>query len=382
MNFTYPRFLELLRDTRDQRYSRSDAAYLLIDYFRDPSFARGIFAPGNQEEVRKYQTEMFAIIITKRCMRALIQVFEIEDPETFDRNVAAFVYCVATRATTEYHKRMSTLRSEETKIDHGNSNHLSRAELNRLNDQVDEMGERISTLVDISKKIVKHDAKKIARESGLDRGFVAAALCFAPKQYIEKYQIGYFMSVFCKGLYQYVFDTKMETADIRWKPMIREYIGDKFIYEAAISIILEGCGRIKNFMDKNTGAKDPYVKECWDSLTRWALKVLESSTSDEQKHMLSLYIKKLQKNLLNGQDDLRLDLLRLPEDQYPNLVEMIDEFRGKITDVMNMASDKKEQQEEQRSSLRDTFDLPEVDPNASADVKTDSVTGEKLVPMD
>ena len=61
---------------------------------------------------------------------------------------------------------------------------------------------------------------------------------------------------------------------------------------------------------------------------------------------------------------------------------MIDEFRGKITDVMNMASDKKEQQEEQRSSLRDTFDLPEVDPNASADVKTDLVTGEKLVPMD
>jgi hypothetical protein len=102
--------------------------------------------------------------------------------------------------------------------------------------------------------------------------------------------------------------------------------------DVATFVLLEGVHRI----DKYRNSED--VRECWDSLTTFALKELNDSPEQVRQQMIELYIKRIDRMFSNKAFDLRVNLTDLDEDSFPKLVKTVDKYADKIVSILSRGS--------------------------------------------
>ena len=77
------------------------------------------------------------------------------------------------------------------------------------------------------------------------------------------------------------------------------------------------------------------MRECWDSLTTFALKELNDAPDQIRNQMIELYIKRIDKMFSSKSYDLRVNLLKIDDFSFPKLVDTIDKYADKITAIVS-----------------------------------------------
>ncbi len=336
--FNYPRFIDFLQSVRDRDYTKEAAADILLDYFDDPSFGAAFYSPNpdiDQEKLRKYQKEIYELLGTRRMMGILIDSIELEGCDCFDRTTACFLYSVAYRAMQASNHRLKDARDAEKSLDAGYTQKYSRSDIEKIEQGASEINDRAYDLLRICKKIVRRDAKRIEADTNLNRDFASQLLLYVPKtNFIENHQIGLYMNTILRGLYGYVHANRVSTENVKWDKVFQYILGEKSIYEAATSILLEGNNRIDQYCDKN-GEIDPYVEEAWDTLSQFALEALEKSPADIQSHMMDLYTKKVNRMISNGSKDIRVNMLKISPNRYPELTSAVSKYSDRLKELLD-----------------------------------------------
>ena len=75
------------------------------------------------------------------------------------------------------------------------------------------------------------------------------------------------------------------------------------------------------------------IREVWDSLTGYALEVLENADATSRSHMLDLYAKIVGTMNSSNSEDLRVDLTKIDEEYFPNIARSVRSIADKLTSL-------------------------------------------------
>lgn len=320
--FDYDKTLDVLKDFK--RINPKKRRKVITALFYDDSFIEWLFQPKSVPNLTEMVTDMYAEFTKPVTMLAMIDAVKEEGFSEFTRSHATFMFSVANIAIQGNNEMLEEI-SEKKK-----SGEYSSKECRRLIDRIDERNEIISKLIKVSRKIIKRDATRLARESRLPKYIGVAALTSIPEtKYIDNYKVPVYMNTLTNTIYSEVNRNGEFDDGVKWRVFFKEVFGKDNVAEVATYILLEGVHRI----DKYENSDD--VRECWNSLTSFALRQLDEIPTQLRNQMVELYIKKIDKMFKNNSIDLRVDMLNLDEDIFPNLVKTIDKYADKILAVLN-----------------------------------------------
>ena len=119
---------------------------------------------------------------------------------------------------------------------------------------------------------------------------------------------------------------------VHWKPLFKTIFGVENIPSVAVSILLEGAHHIDKYRESDNLI---CVRDCWDSLTKFALNELEECPDKVRSQMIELYLKKAE-NLINRRNgrptDLRVNLTRLPN-EFRNVIRTVDFYKNQFDSI-------------------------------------------------
>ena len=313
-----------LDELEESKYmSKKKRRRMMRSFLFDDDFIKWLFQPEKIPNLNEIVSSMYHELTKPRNMEALIDAIEDEGYHEFNRSHATFLTSVANIAINDNN---SALKENDKLRKNGD---LSRRETIRKNDEINEKNEIIADLLKVSRKIIKRDAIRLARECHLPKYITMTAFTMVPDpKYIGKFQIGYYLNNLFNIIYSEVDRNGSFDRSVRWRVFFKEIFGKDNVVEAATFILLEGVNRI----DKYDNRSD--VRTCWDSLTTFALRSLEDAPKMLRTQMLELYIKRIEKMFANKSFDLRVDLLNINEDTFPNLADTITTYAEKIASIL------------------------------------------------
>lgn len=323
---------DLLRTLEDvKEMSGKQLKKFFKKLFKSKSYLYWIFKPDvdDRAKIKKQQEKVYQILAKPKCIKAIIEGIESEGSETYSRAAAAHLYALSNLAKKIGVDRVNEVADARKAGDIGD---------NKAKDEKKKAEKYISLveeLEDLVKEINKKDAKRLAKKSKLPKKICILAMHSVPEpEYIDRYKIGHYLNNLLTRIYNHVEESdnysdyfNSDNIDYRWEEFFKAVFGEKNDVEVATFVLLEGVHRIKDY-------KNGAVKECWDSLTKWALKTLEKAPEQIATQMVELYIKRIDKMFANGSFDLRANLLKLSKDLFPSLTKIVDRYSDKIQAIV------------------------------------------------
>lgn len=289
-----------------------------------------LFMPNDVEKTVSvdYIKEFYNKMTTSQVINAIAGLLARTDPGDVDRTRATFLTSLCNMAIE---RNNSTLIDAE-KMKKKDS--LTSSQLRDISEAVEEINEDIVSIMKFIKKNAKYEARRLSDVTGLPVYVCRLGLTTIPeKKYIDKFKVGFYLNKFLTQVYSDVNEFgSFSTYDIEWDVFFKNLFGEDYLLEVCTFILLEGVGKIDKY--KNSSE----VKACWNSLTDFALKELNSAKKEDAQKMIELYIKRIERMFQNRAYDLRVDLTKIPELSYPKLAKVISDYAGKITDIVEKAS--------------------------------------------
>ena len=319
--FDYDKTLDKLKDFK--HISPKKRRKVIKNLFYNEDFISWLFQPEKVPNLTEMVSDMYAEFTKPVCMKAMIDAVKEEGYYEFTRSHATFMYSVANIAIQGNNEMLNEIAKEKKE---GN---ISRSEANRVADRIDDANEIIASLLKVSKKIIKRDAIRLSRSCRLPRYITIAALTSVPEpKYVDRFKIGFYLNNLFNTIYSDVEANGEFERGVKWRVFFKEVFGSDNVVEAATFVLLEGVHRI----DRYKNSED--VKECWDTLTSFALKELNDAPNQIRQQMIELYIKRIDKMFKNRSFDLRVDLTELNKNKFPDLFKTVEKYTDKIVSIL------------------------------------------------
>lgn len=319
--FEYESALYLLQDFKRMRPKKRRKVIKALFY--DEDFIKWLFQPKKVPNLNTQVTDMYAEFTKPVVMDAMVDAIKEEGYHEFTRSHATFLFSVANIAIQGNNEMLDEISKKKK------AGTLSSREIRERMDRVDDSNDTVADLLKVAKKIIKRDASKLARETRLPKYVCITALHSVPEvEYVDRYKIGFYLNNLLNSIYSDVEANGDFEKHVRWKAFFREVFGEENVVEAATFILLEGVHRV----DKYRNSDD--VRECWDSLTSFALRELNDAPQKLRQQMIELYIKRIDKMFANRSFDLRVNLLDLSKRLFPELSDTVDKYSDKISEIL------------------------------------------------
>lgn len=319
--FDYEFTLETLENIGEMKSTK--AQKFLRNLLQDETFTEWLFQPKQVPNINELISGLYVRFTKPKMIKLLVEMFEEEGTSDFTRSHATFIYSLCNIGIQSNNDRITEIANQKKKGE------INGKDADRLNEKILKYNEYISNLLKIAKKIIKKDAKQLARESSVPRYICNTALHSVPEyKYVDRFKIGYYLNNLLNNIYSEIESNGKFSNDVKWRTFFKEIFGKDNVVEAATFILLEGVHRIDKY--KNSSA----VKECWDTLTSFALKELNEAPEALRTQMIELYIKRIAKMFANGAFDLRVDLLSINDSSFPKLTDTISKYTSKIEEIL------------------------------------------------
>lgn len=319
--FDYDYVLRTLEDFEEMKEKKR--IKFLRNLFYDETFIEWLFQPKPEPTLDEKMSALYHRLTRPRVIRTLIEMIEDTGYNKFNRSHATFLYSICNVAISSNNERVIEVENQRK------NGELTNKEVQNINAKLEKYSQFTASLMKATNKIVKRDAKELSRECNLPKYICIAALHSVPEpKYVDRFKIGYYLNTLLSTVYSEVDALGGFNKEVRWKNFFKEIFGKENVVEAATFILLEGVHRI----DKYKNSKD--VKECWDSLSAFALRELNESPEQIRNQMIELYIKRIDKMFANRTFDLRVDLLSINESLFPKLAATIEKYTDRISSIL------------------------------------------------
>jgi len=301
---------------------------IMREYLRSTDFYGWLFNP-SKGEITDYsgiiEGVYGGICDNPRKLELLCELIE-DEPNKFGRSTATFLLSVVNFGIDSINAAYKGIDRQFAEGD------LKKREAESKQDQVRKYAEIVERLNDALLSIVKKDAKKLAKETGLPKAVCKMALKQVPDPcFINNPKVGVYLNTVLANMYQMIDHRDTDLDDVDWKLFFDTLFGKESRYEVASFILLETNKHIESLSSKK-------VRKVWDSLTAFALDTLDRADNNSREHVLEVYIKRLARALENGEHEVRVDLRSLSESAYPNLTKTICRYRDKFDDLFRPLS--------------------------------------------
>lgn len=320
--------------------SKEKQMKLLKKILTDDELVKWQFDPGQNKQ--PYSTEMFNKLYNTMSLPTPMRTYELMldhyGKEAFSRTSIVILHTVLAYALNNHNSLISDYKNELQSSGHN-------AETKDMKNRCEKYGEYLDSLKSVIQKLIKPYLKTLSAETGLSKDMLFKALMVAPEvRYIPQQRITSTTINLLEELYSEANTSGFPArgVGVRWKPLFKIIFGTENLPSVAVSILLEGAHHI----DKYRGSENLIaVRDCWDSLTKYALDELEGSPDKVRNQMLELYLKKAE-NLINRRNgrptDLRVNLTRLPG-EFRNIIRTVDLYKNQfdaISDKVRYATGK------------------------------------------
>ena len=348
MGFKYDKVIDKLERFAD--LSKEKQLKLLHKILTDEECLAWQFDPGRNHQ--PYTTEMvskfYRLLAYPMPLRAFSKLLDKYGKHDSTRSSVAVLNAVLSFAMKAANEMTESYKDA---LDESGNN----AETKEMRAKISKYSERMDGLKEVIQKLVKPYLKSMADDTGLSKDMVFRVLMSAPEsKYITKQRIAPTTVNLLGELYSEASMTGFPNhgAGVKWRPLFKEIFGVENIPSVAISILLEGRHHVDQYRNSENLTA---VRDCWDSLTNYALNELERCPDEVRKQMLELYIKKAE-NLIgrrNGRPiDLRVNLTRLPR-EFSNIARTVELYRKNFDSIFSNARFGKEQDRDRRDNRQE-----------------------------
>lgn len=303
---------------------------LLKKILTDDEMLKWQFDPGQNKQ--PYTGEMFNKLYKAMAMPAALKSYEPMlnryGKETFTRSSIVILHTVLTYAL-EIHNSMIESYKNEVSATGANK------ETKDMKNRVEKYAEHLDSLKGVIQKLVKPWLKSLSSDTGLSRDIIFKALMVAPEvKYIPQQRITSTTVHLLEEIYSEanISGFPAKGSGVHWKPLFKTIFGIENIPSVAVSILLEGAHHIDKYRESDNLI---CVRDCWDSLTKFALNELEECPDKVRSQMIELYLKKAE-NLINRRNgrptDLRVNLTRLPN-EFRNMIRTVDFYKNQFDSI-------------------------------------------------
>ena len=303
---------------------------LLKKILTDDEMLKWQFDPGQNKQ--PYTGEMFNKLYKAMAMPAALKSYEPMlnryGKETFTRSSIVILHTVLTYAL-EIHNSMIESYKNEVSTTGANK------ETKDMKNRVEKYAEHLDSLKGVIQKLVKPWLKSLSSDTGLSRDIIFKALMVAPEvKYIPQQRITSTTVHLLEEIYSEanISGFPAKGSGVHWKPLFKTIFGVENIPSVAVSILLEGAHHIDKYRESDNLI---CVRDCWDSLTKFALNELEECPDKVRSQMIELYLKKAE-NLINRRNgrptDLRVNLTRLPN-EFRNIIRTVDFYKNQFDSI-------------------------------------------------
>ena len=303
---------------------------LLKKILTDDEMLKWQFDPGQNKQ--PYTGEMFNKLYKAMAMPAALKSYEPMlnryGKETFTRSSIVILHTVLTYAL-EIHNSMIESYKNEVSATGANK------ETKDMKNRVEKYAEHLDSLKGVIQKLVKPWLKSLSSDTGLSRDIIFKALMVAPEvKYIPQQRITSTTVHLLEEIYSEanISGFPAKGSGVHWKPLFKTIFGIENIPSVAVSILLEGAHHIDKYRESDNLI---CVRDCWDSLTKFALNELEECPDKVRSQMIELYLKKAE-NLINRRNgrptDLRVNLTRLPN-EFRNIIRTVDFYKNQFDSI-------------------------------------------------
>ena len=303
---------------------------LLKKILTDDEMLKWQFDPGQNKQ--PYTGEMFNKLYKAMAMPAALKSYEPMlnryGKETFTRSSIVILHTVLTYAL-EIHNSMIESYKNEVSATGANK------ETKDMKNRVEKYAEHLDSLKGVIQKLVKPWLKSLSSDTGLSRDIIFKALMVAPEvKYIPQQRITSTTVHLLEEIYSEanISGFPAKGSGVQWKPLFKTIFGVENIPSVAVSILLEGAHHIDKYRESDNLI---CVRDCWDSLTKFALNELEECPDKVRSQMIELYLKKAE-NLINRRNgrptDLRVNLTRLPN-EFRNVIRTVDFYKNQFDSI-------------------------------------------------
>ena len=303
---------------------------LLKKILTDDEMLKWQFDPGQNKQ--PYTGEMFNKLYKAMAMPAALKSYEPMlnryGKETFTRSSIVILHTVLTYAL-EIHNSMIESYKNEVSATGANK------ETKDMKNRVEKYAEHLDSLKGVIQKLVKPWLKSLSSDTGLSRDIIFKALMVAPEvKYIPQQRITSTTVHLLEEIYSEanISGFPAKGSGVHWKPLFKAIFGVENIPSVAVSILLEGAHHIDKYRESDNLI---CVRDCWDSLTKFALNELEECPDKVRSQMIELYLKKAE-NLINRRNgrptDLRVNLTRLPN-EFRNMIRTVDFYKNQFDSI-------------------------------------------------
>lgn len=369
MGFKYDKVIDKLEHFAD--LGKEKQVKLLHKILTDEECLAWQFDPGRNHQ--PYTTEMvskfYRLLAYPMPLRAFPKLLDRYGKSEFSRSSVAVLNAVlsfALKASNEM-----TASYKETLNDVGNN-----AETKEMRAKIAKYSERMDGLKEMIQKLVKPHLKSITKVSGLSKDMAFRVLMSVPEsKFITKQRIAPTTVNLLGELYSEASMTGFPNrgAGIEWRPLFTEVFGVENLPSVAVSILLESRHHIDQYRNSENLTA---VRDCWDSLTTYALNELERCPDEMRKQVLGLYIKKVE-NLISNRDgrpvNLRVNLTRLPREFF-NIARTVELYKDSFSKIFsNVRYDKDNDRDRDRRDKRSDKqrDNPPSEPKGAVETVLD-----------
>lgn len=320
---------EIVEFLSDRNLKKKEFRKGFYNFLRSADFYGWLFNPSDDQLVdhASITNEMYEKIATSdRVLKGIIETLEHYGTQDLGRATAAFLSSACSYG-------VDTINASVSRIDERFRNkEISRREAENQKDVMRDFMKLLQDLSDLVSDIIKSDAKSLSRISGVPKGICKKILTVTPDpEFISPAQAKVYASDALTVLYDDLDHREDDIDEIMWSKFFDGLLGKDNRNEVAITIAIEGSSRIQNSNKRN-------VKAVWDSLTEFALDVLEKSESGIKNKMIELYLKALTKSFKNKSGGMRVDFRSLNKKNYPHLCEAVDRYKDKFDQIYSMSA--------------------------------------------
>lgn len=304
----------------------------LTDFLRDPDFLRWVYTPDNDHPTSPKQfNDLQNLLLTSKNLRAISEGFEDIDYEA-DRAVATYLNALAESAVDVYNKQHEALERKSAERT------ISRSDVRAMEDKLDVYRKDIERLAKTARRIIKRHVKRLVSDTHLSKNMCRLGFwCVPGPKYLSRNRIGVFLKELLNRIYEECATNGFANYTTHgrgpWEIYFRYIFGTPNLSNVATFILLEGVNSIDRY--KGTAGMS-YVRDCWDSLTEFALYILEESPDQVRDQMIELYLKRIDRQFRNRKVDLRVDILKLP-DTFRRLSKTVEKYADRIQEIVNRA---------------------------------------------
>lgn len=317
-------FKEMVGILEDDMIKNSKKEKYIRRLLESEDFYGWMFNPPQDLTTESYKTQMYEIFsktsilqLVYNSLRAMVW--------DLSNTAVVFLFSICNYVTDK------CTEDAEIADERYHNGEIPRAKRDQIYDKCDKRFAYVVRINELCDEVVSQTAKKIKKLSGLPKAVVRHAVkCVPEKKYIRNDKIGYYINLVTDIIYTDIDTIDIMDDDINWSNFFVSLFGKEHETEVAMYLTLEGTNRITR--DWKNAIR---IREIWDSLTAYALEVLEHSDAQTRSHTLDLYAKIVSTMNESNRGELRVDLRNIDSLLFPNLSKSISAMRDKIDSAIS-----------------------------------------------